>query len=590
MTRPTLSHQLLITATLSGVDIDARQVSGMVVPFGKEGTPGGAAGRKLRFARGSIQLPAEARRVKLLRDHDPRDPVGFGASFTEDDQGLHAVFSVPEGDNGDTALLEADNGLRDGFSVGVELDDPSWEAIAAADFGGVVDASGLLREVSLLTIPAYVDAAVAAAGHAPLVVASWATPETPSGAAAGSTITEEGTNTMTDDNGATEATTATAAAPTPEAQPAPTVVTAAAGAAAQVTSEPSTYTFAGGSEHSLITDLMRAGLRNDTEAAERVARFNRQLATANPATQRVMITAVATRDDVDGAGTDLPSYFQPNPNRPELMRQLVDVKRPFVSRLDKITITNAQPFAIPVVGEFSGVGTHTEGTPHRPAGTLTLGGDTVQPTAVSGAWEVSRELLDAANPALDSIAVRAMIRDYQRQSEGRIITLIDTLAATAAEWVYGVDTAMDMRNALIDFVNDDDEPADLAVVSKAMLQTLGSDIDGQDRAQLPYVGHANALGSMQAGYTGLTIDGHEIVRSARLDSGVADANRPAAGGIGVLARSQGILWAESAVQQFRFDEVLGPGVVKLALWAYAGAAILDTADVQLIATGADPTP
>jgi hypothetical protein len=299
---------------------------------------------------------------------------------------------------------------------------------------------------------------------------------------------------------------------------------------------------------------------------------------------------VATRDDVDGAGTDLPSYFQPNPNRPELMRQLVDVKRPFVSRLDKITITNAQPFAIPVVGEFSGVGTHTEGTPHRPAGTLTLGGDTVQPTAVSGAWEVSRELLDAANPALDSIAVRAMIRDYQRQSEGRIITLIDTLAATAAEWVYGVDTAMDMRNALIDFVNDDDEPADLAVVSKAMLQTLGSDIDGQDRAQLPYVGHANALGSMQAGYTGLTIDGHEIVRSARLDSGVADANRPAAGGIGVLARSQGILWAESAVQQFRFDEVLGPGVVKLALWAYAGAAILDTADVQLIATGADPTP
>lgn len=280
--------------------------------------------------------------------------------------------------------------------------------------------------------------------------------------------------------------------------------------------------------------------------------------------------------------------WQNSPNRPDLMRQLVDVKRPLVSRLARIPITNAQPFAIPEVGEFSGVGDHTEGTPHRAAGTLSLSGDTVTPTATSGAWEVSRELLDAGNPALDRIAIRAMLRDYQRQTEGKIVSLLDVLAASADAHRYGVATAIALRSAMQAFVNDDDEAADLIALSKGLLGLITEDVDDVNRPQLPFVGHSNALGSVSAGYTGLTIDGQELFRAARLDAGVTDAN--VAGSVGVLARSEGILWAESAVQQFRFDEVLGPGVIKLALWAYSGAAILDTADVQIINSGADPTP
>jgi hypothetical protein len=368
----------------------------------------------------------------------------------------------------------------------------------------------------------------------------------------------------------------------------PTIVRASGGAA-HVTAEPPAYSF-DGSGPSIVADLVAHRLDMDSEAGERVARFNAQLRDSNPGSVAALTTAAATRDNIDGAGTDLPPSFGGGTQfRPNLMRE-VDVKRPILSRVTKTPISNAQPFAIPTVGEFDGVGEHTEGTPHRPAGTFTLGaGDVVQPRAVSGAWEASRELIDAGNPVLDRIAARAMLRDYARKSEGMMVALFAALAADAGAHVYGVDGVMALRSALINFVSDDDEPGDLLITSRALTETILTDVDNTERAQIPFVGATNALGQVnRAGYTGVSVDGVELVRAARLDAGVAHAN--VAGGVGVLARSESIFWGESSVLQFKFLEVLGPGVIKLALWAYNGAAILDTDDVVLLNSGADPTP
>lgn len=613
--------RLLIAATGDlGVDTEARTITGLVVPYGKAGH---TSGGRLEFSAGSLRV-SDPKRIKLLREHDQTgDVIGHGVSFTDTDKGMVGTFSVPATEAGDRALAEAALGLRDAFSVGVQLDDATLNRLRKAQIGSVTRAAGDLREVSLVSVPAFDDARLGAAAAADLVVSAWTdpTPTSPSASAGnpnntgGTMFTEAQRRRLAEllakasrsDDEQTEldqlqqlATAAgvtvtaadhqpaTAAGSTTTGQPAtatagngstgsgqPAVVPAVAGAA-HVTSEPSTYNFATGP--SLVHDLYAGRMMGDGEAQQRVEQFNAQLRDGNPASVASFATAAATRDDVDGAGTDLPSFFAPNPNRPELMRSLVDVNRPFISRLDRVPISNAQPFAIPTVGEFTGVGDHTEGTPHRPAGTLTLGGDTVQPKATSGAWEASRELLDAATPALDRIAARAMLRDYQRQTEGKIVALVAAIAATPANVVFGIDTALELRGAMLDFVNDDDEAADLVVIGKAMLRSLGLDVDNSDRPQLPFVGPVNSTGTMRAGYTGVAIDGTEVARSARLDSGVG-------AGAGVIARKAGILWAESPVLQFRFDEVLGPGVIKLALWAYSGAAILDTADVQVISTG-----
>jgi HK97 family phage prohead protease len=617
------SRLLLASPGDVSADDNARTITGLVVPYGPTGH---TSGGRLKFSKGSLSV-SDPKRVKLLREHDQHDVIGHGVSFEETDAGLVGTFRVPAGENGDRALTEASEGLRDAFSVGVQLDDATLQRLQRAR-GAAVDARGALREVSQVSVPAFDDARVAA-GAGDLVVSSWTTTTPPTPSAAGAGTTHQEGNTMTEEQRrrlrellatasdqrtdeqrtelgellqaaatagelATFAGTTTGTPQQPATVPAgqanagtPAVVPAVAGAA-HVVSEPSTYTFDGGA--SIVRDLYNAHMRHDTEAAERVERFNAQLAGGNPASVDAFVQAAATRDDVDGAGTDLPPSFGGGTRyRPDLMRALVDVKRPIISRLSRLPISDPTPFAIPTVGEFTGVGDHTEGTPHRPAGTLTLGtGDVVTPKATSGAWEVSRELLDSANPVLDRIATRAMLRDYQRQTEGKAVALINAVAADAAANVYGVSTPLALRGAMMDFVNDDDEPADLVGVSKALLRTLGLDTDTTDRPQLPFVGPVNAQGTIRAGYTGVAIDGVEMFRAARLDAGVTGAN--VAGGVGFLARSEGLMWAESNVLQFRFDEVLGPGVVKLALWAYNAAAVLDTADVAVINSGADPTP
>lgn len=647
---------ILASPTSPIVDFEARTISGVAVPFGR---PGETSGGRLRFAAGAIAISG-AKRVKLLVEHEQKSSVGYGLTFEElpaeeidarlaaagleplGVDGMWASFHVPDGPAGDVALAEAANGVRDAFSVGVQLDDASLLNARRAKPGTVVDAAGQLREVSLVSVPAFDDARVGAVAAAELIVSAWTTPTT--SAAGTGTTRQEGNTPMkfTDEqrrrlaqllaqssHTATEATerdllsqlaaaagvtvTPEAAAPEgeqttdqPTAQqtaaasagglvtgaPAtaqagltrPAVIPAVAGAA-YVTAEASPYTF-GSDGASLVRDLWDSQMKNDSAAAERVAKFNAQLTDGNAPTLHAFVTAAATRGDVDGAGTDLaPSWGGQNTNRPDLMKSLIDVRRPFISRLGTIPISNAQPFAIPKVGEFAGVADHVEGENHRPAGTFSLSGDVVQPVAVSGAWEASRELLDAANPALDRVAIRAMLRDYARKSEGKIITLLNAFAATEANNVYDVATTIALRGALLGFVNDDEEPADLLAVSKGLLVTLGLDVDDVNRPQLPFVTPTNSVGSLKAGGTGFNIDGVEAFRSARLDGGSNLGS-----GSGVMARGESILWCESPVAQFRFDEVLGPGVVKLALWAYNGTALLDTSDVKILKAGADPTP
>lgn len=102
---------------------------------------------------GCLQPRMPLNRVKLLRDHNHSDPLGFATAFNPDT--LEASFVVPEGENGDRALSEASNGLRDGMSVGFtvtdyDLDDDWTLHVNAAEF----------YETSLCAIPAIPDAGV----------------------------------------------------------------------------------------------------------------------------------------------------------------------------------------------------------------------------------------------------------------------------------------------------------------------------------------------------------------------------------------------------------------------------------------------
>ena len=119
---------------------------------------------KAQFSKEGTKLPADLSTVKLLTEHDPTSPVGYATDAEYTDAGLRMTFSVPA-DHARAAgyLADLDANLRDGFSVGLELDDTTQAAIGAVMWGETdpaepVDMTGTVREVSGVSVPAFNDA------------------------------------------------------------------------------------------------------------------------------------------------------------------------------------------------------------------------------------------------------------------------------------------------------------------------------------------------------------------------------------------------------------------------------------------------
>lgn len=127
--------------------------------------------RQIVLEAGSLKPRMPLKRVKMLVDHDQRQPVGFMVELADDNR--TAAFSIPAGDAGDKALADAANGLRDGLSVGINVlmnADGRPDATYDDDTGTLTVHAAELVEVSLCAIPAYQDAgvtSVAASREAP---------------------------------------------------------------------------------------------------------------------------------------------------------------------------------------------------------------------------------------------------------------------------------------------------------------------------------------------------------------------------------------------------------------------------------------
>ena len=135
---------------ITAADSQARTISGRIVTFDEVANT--SAGRTI-FAKGSVK-PTN---VKLNLEHDRTRPIGTTLSMNEsqDGSGIDAVFKIANTSAGSDAIEEALAGLRDGFSVGVNV--AEYDSV---DGAMVIKASDLI-EVSLVTDPAVRSARVA---------------------------------------------------------------------------------------------------------------------------------------------------------------------------------------------------------------------------------------------------------------------------------------------------------------------------------------------------------------------------------------------------------------------------------------------
>jgi phage head maturation protease len=129
---------------ITAADSNSRTITGRIVTFEETGN---ASIGKVQFAAGSIEPTA----VLLNLEHDRTRRIGktLDTTLSADGSGIDATFKIAETTAGNDALVEAQEGLRDGFSVEVSFDE--YETLKD---GTVRILTGELTAVALTSEPA----------------------------------------------------------------------------------------------------------------------------------------------------------------------------------------------------------------------------------------------------------------------------------------------------------------------------------------------------------------------------------------------------------------------------------------------------
>jgi phage head maturation protease len=572
-TRFTAAGDVVSLAFASGAvefkaDAEKRTVSGMLLPFNVPTSDG----RKIRFAAGSVTWQkAAVSRVKLDREHDLGQLLGSAVKVDSGEHGVSAAFKVARTPAGDEALALAADGALDGLSAVVRITDAIPDPVHE---GGTLVTAATLVRATLTADPAFDDARLSG-------VALSAQKGTAMNCTVCGTVHAAGTPCATPPAPSTDQTAAFTAAvesftKAVEGLTAPQARESvpAGHAVGFSVVEPPVYTgIPGKGAHSFVRDAFAAS--SDDEARARLRKF---------AAQRAEVEQFATVNRTVGANVIPPGY------RPDLYQGQIQMGRPLFGMLSTGALTDATPFTLPTFTSATGATvTHVEGT-NPTDGSLTIGTRTVTPTAISGRFILTREIVDAANPAIDAIAMAAMRESYAQQTEaliyaemngangvGGTITSGAVPSGAAAVAVTGVGATGLAGAALIDGLRDQitaylfrlggAAPNRLALSLEGS-QSLAKAKDSTGRPLLPRLGATNATGQVGALDQSFDVDGLAGTPAASMTGNAAgDADA-------ILFNSQ-YAWAwESPLLQFQYNERSGPALIELAVFGYFAVRIL----------------
>jgi HK97 family phage major capsid protein len=321
-----------------------------------------------------------------------------------------------------------------------------------------------------------------------------------------------------------------------------------------------------GAGRSYFGDLFAARSLQDEGALQRLTEHNRALAMAT-----------------EGPGTVPPVWM--SQEFAEIARQ----QRRVASAVRNIPITSPAPISMPRQSAASG--TVAEQASENSATSFTDGWDsavtTVSPKATSGGQKVSRQMLDASNPAIDQLIWSDLVGAYNTVVEAKVVAAMVTAAgsatvtyATEAAWTTGLDPAEStyVGDAILDTAiavrNGRKLPADILVCSVTRYGSLLKIKDSTGRPLIP----GDSGGAMNVIGTGtVQVDGRVHGLGVLASDGVTQYAESV-----LVARAQDTILFESPVLRFRYDEPDGPEIIRLGVWAYTAVHVKYSASVERI--------
>jgi HK97 family phage prohead protease len=142
-------HGIAISAAEG--DQPSREIVGLAAPYNVTTTESG--GITFRLAPGSLPIDGPAPKVYLY--HDQTQAIGVAAQRVPADDGVLVALKISQTPLGDQALTLAADGVLDGLSVGLDVEDGEYDAD-----GVLVVTKARWREVSLVPYGAFQEARV----------------------------------------------------------------------------------------------------------------------------------------------------------------------------------------------------------------------------------------------------------------------------------------------------------------------------------------------------------------------------------------------------------------------------------------------
>jgi hypothetical protein len=542
------------------VDIEARTIFGLVVPYGA--TSALNRGHRYRFPRGSLRLPADQTRVKMRVAHGMGTEVAYAAEFTDSPEGMWGRFKVARGPEGDKALQMAADKVWDGLSVGLR---PESTFDYSTEPATVID--GIVAEVSLTPDPSFTDSRVHAVtasnhdreDHLTMSTDTDPAPVTPPPAPV-SRETDEPRVTFS----AAELTESIIAAfgQLPPAQR-PVIVGNPHGQQLQV-NEPAPYRFDGyRGAHVFSTDLRDSLTNKDSEATARIEKF---MELAGPQFNITQANAAT---------------INPNVNRPDLYVDQHEYEYPIWNSISKGGLTDNTPFVLPKFGTSSGlVADHTEGT-EPTGGAFTTTAQTITPSPLSGKAVINREVWDqGGNPQLDTILWRQIVRAYYEGLEAAAVTFINaqaptTITVTTAAADAALEASITSQLVPLQYIRGGNRFRDFKV-QVDLMKALVAAKDTAGRKLFPVIGPQNASGTVSAFYSSVNIGGLIGTPAwALAASGSVSANSF------LYDRGDISGWA-TAPRKLTMDTI-AVATVSIGVWGYKALACTDLTGLRFVA-------
>lgn len=610
------------------VDTERRIIEGLALPYDRVAV---SNGRRFRFRPGSLYIPGgQPARNKLLRDHNYSLAGGRLEHYADEATGLFVRYKVGRGSLGDEMLQSADDGVVDGLSVGIDIEEHAPDPL---NKGVYLVLKASWHETSLTAMPAFDDARVTRVAanrdggmmedcekcgkrHAPTVACDAATEKT----GEGFSLTEDQMKAVLAQPGAIEAfmkaqkaqsgapekkdekANATGGLTLTSDQVKALIESGAMGALlagmpfvpksestdekrqpvnplarngfTQV-NEAAPYRFdrkgnLGKGTHDFSSDIIAGFAHGDEEALKRATDF---MATEF---EKIMAGGGAANFIAQADVTTL----NPNIQRPDMYVDQKDYQYPLWAAVEKGTIADATPFVLPKFNTASGlVAAHTENVEPTP-GTFTATAQTITPSAVSGKVEISREAWDqGGNPQLSGLIWRQMVRAWFEALEASVVTLLNaaaptTIALTAGAADAALEAEITSALAALQFVRGGFRMRD-AFAQVDLYQKLIAAKDSNGRKLFPVIGPANATGQTSPFFGAVSVGGLAFMPTwALAASGSVVANSY------LFDRSDVSGWA-TAPRRLTFENI-SVAKIHVGIWGYKALAITDLTGVRRI--------